>query len=71
MAELNELIQLVGSNHVLTGDLAAPYLTDWRGRYQGSALAVVRPANTEQVAAVVRWCVENRVAIVPQGGCLC
>lgn len=68
MAELNELIQLVGSNHVLTGDLAAPYLTDWRGRYQGSALAVVRPANTEQVAAVVRWCVENRVAIVPQGG---
>ncbi len=46
----------------------APWLTDWRGRYRGSALAMASPASTEQVAAVVRLCAEHRVRIVPQGG---
>jgi len=48
--------------------LRAGYETDWTRRYQGRALAVVRPASTEEVAAVVRLCRELRVAIVPQGG---
>ncbi|WP_153116646.1 FAD-binding oxidoreductase [Rhodocyclus tenuis] len=46
----------------------APYLRDWRGRYQGSARCVVRPGNAGEVAAVVRACVDARVPIVPQGG---
>ncbi|NCV89807.1 MAG: FAD-binding oxidoreductase, partial [Betaproteobacteria bacterium] len=46
----------------------APHLIDWRKRMRGYALAVVMPENTESVAAVVRWCVEHRVAMVPQGG---
>lgn len=46
----------------------APFLTDWRGRYTGNALAVAQPASTADVAAVVRWCAEHRVPIVPQGG---
>ena len=46
----------------------APRLTDWRGLYQGRAVAVVRPANTGEVAAVVRLCSESRTPIVPQGG---
>jgi FAD/FMN-containing dehydrogenase len=59
----------VGSAQVLTAPAdVAPFLTDWRGRYQGRALAVVRPGSTEQVSAVVRACAEDRVAIVPQGG---
>lgn len=45
-----------------------PYLQDWRGLYQGRALAVVRPATTQEVAAAVRLCAESEVAIVPQGG---
>lgn len=45
-----------------------PYLQEWRGRYQGGALAVVRPNSTEQVAAVVRAAREARIQIVPQGG---
>src|SRR5262249_53967979 len=39
-----------------------------RENYLGAALAVVRPATTEEVAAVVKLCVAERVAIVPQGG---
>lgn len=46
----------------------APYLTDWRGRYRGSAHAVVKPRNTEDVAAILRWASETATPIVPQGG---
>lgn len=64
-----ELRELLGERHVLTtADDAAPYCTDWRGRYTGSALGVVMPGNTEEVSAVVRASVAAGVAIVPQGG---
>lgn len=60
---------LVGSAHVLTDPAdIAPYVTDWRGRYRGAAQCVVRPANTAEVAAVVKACVDAGVPIVPQGG---
>ena len=59
----------VGAEFVLTADSdVAPYVIDWRKRYRGRAAAVVRPADTAQVAAVVRACAERRVPIVPQGG---
>ncbi|SAK47879.1 FAD linked oxidase domain-containing protein [Caballeronia hypogeia] len=62
-------IDLLGAPHVLTDDHdAAPYVTDWRKRYRGSACAVLLPADTGQVAAVVRLAREHRVALVPQGG---
>ncbi|WP_374441238.1 FAD-binding oxidoreductase [Stella sp.] len=46
----------------------ARYLKDERGLFVGKAPAVVRPASTEEVAAVVRICAANDIAIVPQGG---
>lgn len=59
----------IGASNVLTSDAdMAGYLTDWRRRFTGKALAVVRPANTEEVAAVVRLCNQFRVPVVPQGG---
>ncbi len=62
------LRRIVGDQHVLTdGDLSA-YEQDWRRRVHGKALAVVRPASTAEVAAVVKACVANGTAIVPQGG---
>ncbi|MEF9966238.1 MAG: FAD-binding oxidoreductase [Comamonas sp.] len=62
------LRQIVGDAHVLTdGDLTA-YEQDWRRRVHGKALAVVRPANTAQVAAVVKACAAHGTSIVPQGG---
>lgn len=70
---MNELLRTlaaaVGTPHVFTDpESMAPYLTDWRGRYTGTALAVVKPAGTAEVAAVVRACAAADVAIVPQGG---
>ena len=65
---LDPLRQIVGVANVLTeGDLSA-WEVDWRQREHGKALAVVRPASTEQVRDVVRACATARVAMVPQGG---
>jgi FAD/FMN-containing dehydrogenase len=59
---------IVGPAQVLTeGDLSAWEL-DWRKRWRGKALAVVRPGSTAEVAAVVRACATHGAAIVPQGG---
>jgi FAD/FMN-containing dehydrogenase len=61
--------ELVGDEHVLTLEAdVAPYLTDWRGRFTGRALAVLRPADPAQVAGLVRLCAAHRVPVVPQGG---
>lgn len=68
MSLLAELQDIVGVEHVLRGDDATPYLTDWRKRYTGKALAVVRPADVDEVAAVVRVCLQFNTPIVTQGG---
>ena len=63
------LASIVGASQVLTAAAdTTPYTTDWRRRYFGRALAVVRPGSTGEVAAVVKLCAETRTAIVPQGG---
>lgn len=66
---LERLVGIVGTSHVLTdADLTAPFTTDWTRRYHGTTRAVVRPADTGQVAAVVAACAQAGAAIVPQGG---
>jgi FAD/FMN-containing dehydrogenase len=49
-------------------DSLAPWLSDWRGRYRGRAAALLSPASTAEVRAIVARCAEARVALVPQGG---
>lgn len=46
----------------------APWLTDWRGRYQGAAAAILAPGSTEQVSVIVKLAREHAVPLVPQGG---
>ena len=46
----------------------APFVTDWRKRWFGSAIAVAQPDTTEDVATVVGWCAAHGVPVVPQGG---
>lgn len=63
------LAACVGARNVIgPGPEQEPFVVDWRGRYHGQALAVVKPATTDEVAAVVRLCAAHGVAIVPQGG---
>ena len=44
------------------------YLNDTRDLYHGISPLVLRPASSEEVAAIVSLCGEARVGIVPQGG---
>ena len=65
---LESLRQITGPAHVLhDGDLSA-YTQDWRKRVQGKALAVVRPASVNEVAAIVKACLAAGASLVPQGG---
>ncbi|MDP2194462.1 MAG: FAD-binding oxidoreductase [Rhodocyclaceae bacterium] len=66
---IDSLRATLGATHVLTNPFdMAPYCTDWRGRYSGQPLCVVKPADAAEVAAVVQCCSAAGVAIVPQGG---
>ena len=63
------LADVVGVDHVLTDSgLRASYEVDWTGRFRGEARAVVRPADTAEVAAVVRICADAGVQLCVQGG---
>ncbi len=66
---LEAIRAVVGSKGWLeeTADLE-PYLVEERGLFHGRCRAVVRPANTGEVAAVVGLCAEAGIAVVPQGG---
>jgi FAD/FMN-containing dehydrogenase len=67
-ALLDELRSVVGAANVLTdGDLSG-WEQDWRKRWRGKALAVVRPGSTQEVAQAVKACAASGVSIVPQGG---
>jgi FAD/FMN-containing dehydrogenase len=66
---LNKIKSIVGEKNLLIADVdVRPFVTDWRGRYAGRAACVVKPANTEEVAAIVKLCAESKTPIVPQGG---
>lgn len=68
-ALIKQCADIIGPARVLarSGGMA-PYQQDWRGRYQGAALAVLMPGSTQEVAALVKACAAMKVAIVPQGG---
>ena len=66
---LQALAAIVGDANVLTGEGdTAGYFVDWRKQYRGTAECVLRPADTGEVAAAVKLCAREGVAIVPQGG---
>lgn len=59
----------LGPKGVVTDPEAiAPWLTDWRGRFQGRATAIVQPADATETADVVRMAAAAGVPLVPQGG---
>jgi FAD/FMN-containing dehydrogenase len=68
---IDALREALGAAQVLTrsdgSDLSA-WEVDWRKRWRGQALAVVRPGSTAEVATVLRLANAHRIAVVPQGG---
>ena len=66
----NDLAALVGAEHVFTPGESSPYNTDASRRrgVVGRADAVALPGTVEETAAVMRWCYEHDVPLVPRGG---
>ena len=69
IAFLEEATALLGPRGITVDhDAMDGWLTDWRGRFTGRALAMASPADTAEVAALVKLCARHGVPIVPQGG---
>lgn len=66
---VDTVLERFGSKAVTTdAQEIAPWQSDWRGRYHGSAPALLSPGSTAEVAEIVRLAGELGVKIVPQGG---
>jgi FAD/FMN-containing dehydrogenase len=66
--DLQTLIDIVGPDGVLTGDDVRARSVSWADHSPCQALAIVRPANTEQVSRVLAACNAARQPVVPMGG---
>jgi FAD/FMN-containing dehydrogenase len=68
--QLVEAARRIGGARAAITDPAdiAPWLDDWRGRYHGNAPAILSPASTAEVAAMVCAARDLNVPLVPQGG---
>jgi FAD/FMN-containing dehydrogenase len=68
-AAIAAIRQVVGAKGMIEDASAiVPYVNDQRDLFHGDAVAVVRPASTEEIADVVRIAADARLPIVPQGG---
>mmetsp|Transcript_13325 Transcript_13325/g.28913 ORF Transcript_13325/g.28913 Transcript_13325/m.28913 type:complete len:600 (-) Transcript_13325:279-2078(-) len=46
----------------------ARYNQDWTRHYHGSSPLVLRPNSTSEVSSILKYCHENFIGVVPQGG---
>lgn len=68
-ADLQFLRDATAPTSVLTDpDDVSPFNADWMGKYKGRTAAVVLPNSTNQVSDVLKYCNEQNIAVVPQGG---
>jgi FAD/FMN-containing dehydrogenase len=66
---VDAFVRIVGEDYAIRDEAAmAPYLVEWRDRYRGKAALVLKPGDTEEVAAILKLANETKTAIVPQGG---
>ncbi|KAG9253365.1 uncharacterized protein F5Z01DRAFT_624234 [Emericellopsis atlantica] len=67
--------ELLGSDSAIIDglhqDAAAdiePFNEDWLHKYKGQCRLVLKPGSTEDVSAILKYCNEQKLAVVPQGG---
>ncbi|KAL1902523.1 D-lactate ferricytochrome c oxidoreductase [Sporothrix stenoceras] len=67
--------ELLGENGVIDAvtdpasqDDVEPFNGDWMRKYRGHGQLVLRPGSTEEISKVLKYCNDQRLAVVPQGG---
>ena len=68
MTSLADLRAAFSGRLLTDAEAMAPFLTDWRGKWTGRALAVAQPDSTADVAHLLQWCSGRRIPVVTQGG---
>ena len=63
---LEPLAQQLGPN--AWSEPTERYTMDWSTKFSGSCIGVAKPSTVEEVSAVVKYCNEHGIGIVPQGG---
>jgi FAD/FMN-containing dehydrogenase len=66
LAELRNVLGPKGFTQ--DSDVMTPWLSDWRGRVHGRAAAMLSPATTAEVQAIVRLCAAAGAQLTIQGG---
>ncbi|ORY04355.1 hypothetical protein BCR34DRAFT_491593 [Clohesyomyces aquaticus] len=66
---------LLGSESALIDGLSndaaediEPFNSDWMRKYRGHTKLVLKPKSTEEVSEILKYCNNNLLAVVPQGG---
>lgn len=59
---------LDGVTTEVSADDLEPYNGDWLRKYRGHCKLVLKPGSTEEVSKILKYCNDNMLAVVPQGG---
>jgi FAD/FMN-containing dehydrogenase len=68
MTVLDQITDAIGADRILTGADVAPYGKDWTGAYISTPLAVLRPASTAEVSAILKIANVTKTPVVPASG---
>ncbi len=63
-----QLTEILGSEYVLSGGDMDRWAHDWTGAYAATPLVVVRPADAEQVSAVLKLANQTGTPVIPVAG---
>lgn len=59
----------MGDSAILeSADDIEPFNGDWMRKYRGHTKIVLKPGSTEEVSKILKYCNDNMLAVVPQGG---
>ena len=66
---ITKIKAIIGSKNILLDEAEKnKYLSEWRGRYQGKALAIIKPNSSFEISRIMRLFHEENIKVIPQGG---
>ncbi|MFT5111119.1 MAG: FAD/FMN-containing dehydrogenase [Parasphingorhabdus sp.] len=65
---VNKLRSIIGEKYVLTGTDTNAWSTDWTGKYSCQPMAVVRPADSQEISKIIKLANEASTPVVPIAG---
>ena len=69
MKDVSFFERILGSKGVVTDeDILNIHNTDWTKKYAGHSKLMLKPSTTADVSAILNYCNEKKLAVVPQGG---